>query len=397
MEPAIDGEAFAQRHRRRFGKEPRLFAAPGRVNLIGEHTDYNEGFVLPMAIDRYTVVGMNPIDGPVLRVYSEALDETAEIDLRAPFQRCGAWSDYVAGVAAVVSAQSPLGGGACLSISGDLPIGAGLSSSAALELSVGLALYALTGATVDARRLATAGASAEHDYVGIRSGVMDQLICALGVSGNALLIDCRSLETTPIPLPPNVTIAVCDTGVKHALASSEYNDRRAACERGVEILRQRGMNITALRDLSVDEFERVQQLLPSPIRERCRHVVFENQRTLDAARAIAAGNLQKAGELFNASHRSLKELYEVSSPELDRIVEVAQNVPGVYGARMTGGGFGGAAIAMLRPDAFGELCSRLDELYYRMQNMLAAVFAVRAVDGASEIHAAGPPTRRAGE
>ena len=387
----FDVEAFGRRHEQRFGGPAALFASPGRVNIIGEHTDYNDGFVLPIAIDRYTLAALTLDDAPALEVYSEAFAQTATIALDRPFERRGGWADYVAGVAAAVQSEIPLHRGARISIGGDLPLGAGLSSSAALELAVALALYRLAGIDPDPHRIAAAGSRAEHEYAGIRSGVMDQLVCALGVAGAALFIDCRSLETTPVALPAGAAIAVCDTLVKHALASSEYNARRAACEEGVRILRERGAEIRALRDLSVAAFEKDASLLPSPIRERCRHVVNENERVEAMVRAIAAGDLIRAGRLLDESHASLRDLYQVSSPELDAVVEAARTVEGVYGARMTGGGFGGAAIALLEPSAVEALTAKLDSAYYGPRGLQCAVFPVNAVAGASAVNA---PSRR---
>lgn len=383
----MDLSGLRGRHRQRFGADPSVFAAPGRVNLIGEHTDYNDGFVLPIAIDRHTVAAMTPDDAPVLRVHSEALGAFEEIALDVPFERRGKWSDYIAGVAAAVGDEIPFHGGANLTIAGDLPLGAGLSSSASLELAVAFSLYSRAGVRPDPRRAAAAGRRAEHDFVGIRSGVMDQLVCALGEPDSALFIDCRSLEATPIALPAGVTIAVCDTGIKHALASSQYNERRAACERGVQLLQQHGLDIRALRDVDVHEFARMQHILPQPIRNRCRHVVFENQRTLDAVRALAGADIREFGRLMVQSHESLRDLYEVSSPELDQIVDTALKVSGVYGARMTGGGFGGAAIALLEPGAFSALRIALERAYYVPRGIAPAVFAVRASAGASAVTA----------
>lgn len=376
---------FRRRHLERFGGPARLFAAPGRVNIIGEHTDYNDGFVLPVAIDRYTIAAITPCDAPLLTLRSEALDETIEVRVDAPFERRGSWTDYAGGVAQAVASDAPFSGGAFVTIGGDLPLGAGLSSSASFELALSLALYSLSGVAPGARRAAAAGSRAEHEFVGIRSGVMDQLICSLGIAGSALLIDCRSLSATPVALPAGMRIAVCDTTVKHALAGSEYNARREACEEGVRILERHGVPIRALRDLSIDDFERVSDLLPSPVRERCRHVVYEDARTIEAVSAMQAGELQALGRLLNESHRSLKELYEVSSSELDQIVEAAQAVPGVYGARMTGGGFGGAAIAVYEPGTFAKLVSAVDAAYYRKHGIEPRVFEVNAVRGAAPL------------
>lgn len=379
--------AFVRRHAGRFGDEsPRLFAAPGRINIIGEHTDYNGGFVLPMAIDRHTVAAMTPCRERTLRIHSETIGETVAIDLNEPFERRGGWHDYVAGVAAVVCSEQPLHHGAHISICADLPLGAGLSSSASLELCLAQALYALAGdSSVEARRIAAAGHRAEHEYVGIRSGVMDQLVCALAQRDCALLIDCRSLETRSIAIPANAAIAVCDTGVKHALAQSEYNLRREQCEEGVRRLCESGAAIETLRDLDGEAFEKYAHLLPEPVRSRCRHVVYENARTMEAVAAFACGDLQCAGELLNESHASLADLYEVSSPELDEVVRIARGVPGVYGARMTGGGFGGAAIALLDPEAYDALRQRLERAYYAPRAMASGVFLARACAGAHEI------------
>ena len=342
---------------------------------------------MPIAIDRYTVAAMTPAADRIVHVRSQALNRTVSFDLDEPFERRGDWSDYVAGMAAAVDEQARLESGCSMSIGGDLPIGAGLSSSASLELAVGLAFFDLARVRPEPRRLAAAGARAEQEFVGVRSGVMDQLICALGRPECALLIDCRSLEARAVRLPSHLAVAVCDTGVKHALASSAYNDRRAGCEQGVRILREHGLSIQALRDVTVAQFEQAGQVLPSPIRERCRHVVEENQRTLDAVLAIERGDLAALGDLLNASHRSLRDLYEVSSPELDRVAGIAQSVPGVYGARMTGGGFGGAAVAVLQPQAFPALHRALEREYYRPAGIAPAAFLVRAVGGAAELTA----------
>ena len=362
-----------------------LFAAPGRVNIIGEHTDYNEGFVLPMAIDRHTVVAVSPDDTRSLRVYSEAYGESKRIELDRPFARSGTWIDYVAGVVHAIGVERRIPHGGAITIGGDLPLGAGLSSSAALELAVGLGVYELAGERPQPRQLAAAGASAEHEYVGIRSGVMDQLICALGQPGHALLIDCRSLEIAPVPLPYGLAVAVCDTRVKHALAASAYNERRAACEQGVKILRANGLNVQSLRDVTVEQFAVVEEYLPHPLRERCRHVVEENQRTLEAVDALTRGDLQHLGALLNESHRSLRDLYEVSCPELDCVAEIAQGTPGVYGARMTGAGFGGCVVAVVEPDRVDDLRVRVLEGYYGPAGLEQAVSVVRASGGASPV------------
>lgn len=384
----IDRSALRRAFLELYGREARLFRAPGRVNLIGEHTDYNEGFVLPMAIDRETVVAGAARADSRVRVTSLDLNETAEFDLNiAPSQtQRGIWLDYVEGVARALEARGASLVGADLLIRSDVPIGAGLSSSAALAVSVGLALLSLAGAPFRRVSLALAAQAAEHRYVGIKSGIMDQLIATLGRRGHALLIDCRSLETTHIPLDTSrMVIAVCDSRVKHALAASQYNARRAECERGVELLRDVLPDIHSLRDVSLEDFEKYRHLLPEPIRRRCRHVITENARTLAAAAALRASDMDEMGRLMFLSHQSLRDDYEVSSMELDLLVETARTVEGVAGARMTGGGFGGCTVNLLRRAAFERFDETVRRDYSRVKNYEPAIFIVETSDGAEEL------------
>jgi galactokinase len=371
-----------------YGRAPRLFRAPGRVNLIGEHTDYNEGFVLPMAIDRETVVAAAARDDRLLRVRAVDFDEEAEFDLNRPNDpRRGDWRDYVEGVAQSLERRGARIGGADLLVTSSVPVGAGLSSSAAIEVAVGLALATLSESNVSRVEIALAGQQAEHEWVGANVGIMDQFVAALGRRGHALLIDCRSLRSTPVPLDTSETaIVVCDTRVKHDLASSAYNTRRAECERGVELLRAVMPDIRALRDVSVEEFERHEGLLPEPVRRRCRHVVTENARTLAAADALTRGDLWEMGRLMDRSHRSLRDDYEVSSAELDAMVEIAGNFGGALGARMTGGGFGGCTVNLVRRDALGEFRETIEREYNRATGLAASVLVSEPSDGASEIH-----------
>lgn len=384
----IDRNSLRQAFRELYGKEPRLFHAPGRVNLIGEHTDYNEGFVLPIAIDRETVVAGAAREDSRVSVTSLDLNERAAFDLKIPpaHTQRGIWLDYVEGVARALEARGATLVGADLLIRSDVPIGAGLSSSAALEVAVGLALLSLSGAPFRRVTLALAAQAAEHRYVGIKSGIMDQLIATLGRRGSALLIDCRSLETTDIPLDTSrMAIVVCDSRVKHELAASEYNARRAECERGVELLRGVLPEIQALRDVSLEDFEKYQHLLPEPIRRRCRHVVTENARTLRAAEVLRSGEMDEMGRLMFLSHQSLRDDYEVSCMELDLLVEAARSVEGVAGARMTGGGFGGCTVNLLRRDAFERFDAQVRREYAKVKHDEPIIFMVEASDGAQEI------------
>jgi galactokinase len=379
--------ALKENFTRRFSASPRVFSAPGRVNLIGEHTDYNDGFVLPMAIERRTVVaGAARNDGRVV-AYSAALDETFEFELDRPgAMRRGIWGDYVEGTARALVARGVAVGGANLWIESDVPRGGGLSASAALETSVGLALASLAGeGDVDRVTLARAGQAAEHEYVGTHCGIMDQYIAALGVERHALLVDCRTLEARRVPVVlPYAKIVVCDTGVKHELASSAYNERRSECEEAVRLLRAVLPNITALRDVTVDAFESHAGTLPDPVRRRARHVVTENERTLLAADALVARNFEEFGQLMRASHASLRDDFEVSSPELDVAVDEALAHPGVFGARMTGGGFGGCTIALAETAAVDSLMERLVKVLAARFGRTAQAFATEAAHGARE-------------
>ena len=372
---------------RRFAAPPRLFSAPGRVNLIGEHTDYNDGFVLPMAIERRTVVAGAPRNDRRVVAYSGATGDTFELELDQPgAPRRGVWGDYVEGTARALMARGVAVAGANLFIESDVPRGGGLSASAALETSVGLALASLAGEpNVDRVTLAKAGQAAEHEYVGTLCGIMDQYIAALGVEHHALLVDCRSLEARRVPLVlPDARIVVCDTGVKHELATSAYNQRRAECEEAVRRLLVALPGIRALRDVSPEAFEAHAGMLPETVRRRARHVVTENARTLRAVDALVARNFDEFGQLMHASHNSLRHDFEVSSPELDLAVDEALAHEGVYGARMTGGGFGGCMIALARTPAVPSLMQRLTTALSARFGTNPHAFATNAADGARE-------------
>ena len=383
----VDADEVRRSFGELYGAAPRVFRAPGRVNLIGEHTDYNEGFVLPVAIDRETLVGAAARDDRRVRVYSlnEGAEAEFDLDVAGPVRR-GLWLDYVEGVARALERRGVRLRGADLAVLSDVPVGAGLSSSAALEVSTGLALSSVAGQIVGPVTLALAGQEAEHTYVGAQVGIMDQFIAALGQQGHALLIDCRTLEASPVPLDTSeVAVVICDSKVKHALSASEYNTRRAECERGVALLKEVLPDIKALRDVSVAEFERHEGLLPDPIRRRCRHIVTENERTLDAAAALRRGDLKEMGRLMNLSHLSMRDDYEISCRELDLLVEIAEGCEGVLGARMTGGGFGGCTVNLVRRDRLEAFRSAVVEHYRRATQIEPAVYVSEAGGGACEV------------
>ena len=382
--------AFHELYGTQQDQAPRLFRAPGRVNLIGEHTDYNDGFVLPMAIDRETCVAALARDDRRVRVYSLNVDERVEFDLDAPGAReRGIWLDYIEGIAQALERRGVRLRGADLAISSDVPVGAGLSSSAALEVSAGLALASVAGVEVDRVTLALAGQEAEHTYVGAKVGIMDQFIAALAQAGHALLIDCRTLETKAIPVDTTETlIAICDSRVEHELSASEYNTRRAECEQGVELLRRAGLTqIRALRDVSEGNLATYGDALPERVGRRCRHVVTENARTLAAADALANGRLAEMGQLMLASHASLSHDYEVSCRELDALVNIAMSVAGgaTLGARMTGGGFGGCTVNLVRRDALAEFSETITREYKNDTGIVPHIYVSEAGDGAKEV------------
>ncbi|ARN82354.1 galactokinase [Methylocystis bryophila] len=383
MNCAID---LQSRFVERFGGAPRLFRAPGRVNLIGEHTDYNDGFVLPAAIDLATYAAVAPCDDRRFVVHSLAYNETVEFDLDAPPPAPRRhWSDYVFGVVLNLQREGFALCGADMMLAGDLPMGAGLSASAALEVVVGYALCDLCGVSIERKALALLCQRAENEFVGMRCGVMDQLISCCGVADHALLIDCRSLETRPAPLDPKAQLVICNTMVSHELASSEYNKRRAECERAVELLSPMLKGVRALRDVSPEQLALHGAVLPDVILRRARHVVTENARTLAAAQALEDGDLPSFGRLMNASHASLRDDYEVSCAEADVMVDLAQKREGVFGARMTGGGFGGSTLALVEAGAAEHFMTRIGEAYRKATGLTPQIFRATPSAGVQRV------------
>ena len=383
----VNIEQLVSEFNERYGETPRLFRAPGRVNLIGEHTDYNDGFVMPFAIDRHTIVAAAPRNDRKINVIARDLDESATIDLSAePVKRRGNWQDYVEGTVRCVAEDFGDLRGADIIIASSVPIGGGLSSSAAIEVSTGLALLSLNGIDVDRKRLAFAAQKAEHEFVGTRSGIMDQFTSIFAKEGNAMLLDCRSLEIDYIPVPTNeVDIVVIDTKVKHSLASSEYNKRREECEKGVELLRQVLPDIRSLRDVTIADLDEHASRLPDVLQARCRHVVTENARTTAAASALQARDFRTVGELMFQSHWSLRNDYEVSCPELDLLVDAAERDEAVYGSRMTGGGFGGCTVTLVRRDATEEFTRGITGTYSARFGKDPEVYTFNVASGASEL------------
>lgn len=343
-----------------------IFAqAPGRINLIGEHTDYNEGFVLPAATEQTVQVNMRQNDSPgQVNILELDRGTSFSFQLQEYGPEGAGWHNYVMGVVYELQQLGAQIGGFDAEFRGDVPIGAGMSSSAALECSFALALNELFELELDDWQLIRACQRAEHNFVGTKCGIMDQFAGILGEKDKAMLLDCRSLEFEYIPLKlGDHQIVLLNTGVSHSLASSEYNTRRAECEEGVFLLKERFPGLKSLRDVSPGQLNRVGKELPGRIFRRCRHVILENQRVLQAARALKAGDLRKLGALMYASHFSLQKDYEVSCPELDFLVQQASKNEFVLGSRMMGGGFGGCTINLLKSEKADTFIGTVSEAY----------------------------------
>jgi galactokinase len=351
MSPRGKQIELGRRFFERYGTCPALFRAPGRANLIGEHTDYNGGFVLPVAVDLYTWVAVAPRRDEFLVAYSENFDEEITFAVNDAKRRPqNHWGDYVRGVAWALTDAGYRIRGANLVICGEVPIGSGLSSSAAIEVATALAL--LQNSSISASRLDVAKICqrAENEFVGSRCGIMDQFVACHGEANYAVLLDCRSLEYQLVPLPPEVSIVVCNTMIKHGLANGEYNKRRADCEEAWCRLSAVLPHAGSLRDVSLGQLEAHRGQLTNTLYRRCHHVVSENDRVQKAVAALRNAEYLAFGRLMRDSHRSLRQDYEVSSPELDRMVELAEQHAGVYGARMMGGGFGGCTVNLVDTD-----------------------------------------------
>jgi galactokinase len=366
-----------------FGEEPRrTVAAPGRVNLIGEHTDYNDGFVLPMAIQKYTLMaGIRTTDREVT-LHGDTTGDTAKFSVRQRAKKGDPpWSNYVRGVVAGFQDRGQKISGFSGVIDSTLPYGGGLASSAALEVAVATLIEALYDKALDPMEKALLCQKAEHDFAGVPCGIMDQYTSILAKEDHALLLDCRTRETTLVPMQdPSVTVLIVNTNVRHRLAEGEYAKRRAQCEAAAKAL-----GVAALRDVSSKELQAGQTHLDPVVFRRALHVVTENERTLQMARAIRAGDWDSVGNLMYESHASLRNDYQVSCPELDSVVEIARSLgkkSGVIGCRMTGAGFGGCAVSLVRTDALSAVTRRIEESYERKTNNQPSIFSSRPAGGA---------------
>jgi galactokinase len=377
-------DRLAARFSALFGGTPRVYRAPGRVNLIGEHTDYNDGFVLPAALELSAWVAATPRTDGRLVVQSDTVSERREWNLEPEPRPGGGWGDYVLGVAVMLRREGHADGGATLLVASDVPLGAGLSSSAALEVAVATTLVDVAGRRLDPTTTAMLCQRVENEFVGARVGIMDQFVACHARPHTALLLDCRSLGSRAVPVPSGVRLVACNTMVRHDHAGGEYNRRRAECERGVAILRTRQPTVASLRDVDPITLEAHRAELPDEIFRRCRHVVTENGRVLRMAAALEQSDLAAIGPLMAESHRSLRDDYEVSCPELDAMVEAAA-MPGVYGARMTGGGFGGCTVNLVDAEAVDEFMRRVPRTYEASTGRKPEIYVSDASGGAARV------------
>jgi len=379
IQPRDVAEHFA----RRFDEPPQaIIRAPGRVNLIGEHTDYNDGFVLPLAIDRAIWIALRRRDDARVIVHSIDYDETREFDLENLTNDEAGWIEYLKGVAWVLQdAGHKLTGWEGVLV-GDVPLGAGLSSSAALEMATARAFAVVSDLPWDPATMALLGQKAENKWIGVNCGIMDQLISAAGRADHALLIDCRSLQTRPVPFPPGTAIVVLDTGTRRGLVDSAYNERRSQCEEAA-----RYFQAPALRDVTPEMFQQLATDLEETTRRRAQHVITEDERTLQAVEAMGRGEVCALGVLMKKSHESLSDDYEVSSDALNAMVEAAQSHEACFGARMTGAGFGGCAVAVIEAEKADDFVEATTAAYKQKTGNDPAVYICRATEGAAVVDA----------
>ena len=381
------GKFVAEQFTKTYGRPPRwVAAAPGRVNVIGEHTDYNDGFVFPMAIDRYTVIAAADSNGKTdkIQLRSTAEDAPAQIDLDQPLKPAakGTWFNYPLGVIAGFVARGLKPGPFDALIHSTVPLGGGLSSSAALEVATATLLEAITGKKLDPVDKALLAQKAEHEYAGMPCGIMDQFISVMGKKDHILLLDCRSRQTELVPMTdPSIELLITNTNVKHELTGGEYAKRRAQCEQAARVL-----GVSSLRDADASKLEQTRARMDNTVYRRAKHVISEIERTLHAAEAVRSSNWPTVGQLMYASHASLRDDYEVSCPELDAVVEIAQSIGlkgGVFGCRMTGGGFGGCTVALVQADKVDAISEHLSAEYEKRTRIKPTLFVSRPAGGAT--------------
>ncbi len=386
----LDGLEVLRVHRQRFGRQGRAFGAPARVNLIGEHTDYTGGFVMPMAIDFTTVAMISPRDDGHAVFYSLNFDEEVSFEIaglgRTPQ---GHWSDYPLGVVWSLAQEGVSVSGFSMSLAGNVPVGAGLSSSASLEVATAMALLSHAGAELPLKTVATLCRRTENEFVGAKSGIMDQFIVAGGVAGRVMLLDCRSLEFELLPLPSEVRVVVCNSMVQHQHAGGEYGDRRDEVEAGQAILRLQRSGIELLRDATLADLEACKEKMSAASFRRCRHIISENVRVMEAREALLRGDVKRFGELMVEAHASMRDDFAASAPEVDALVEIAMRQPDCFGARITGGGFGGCTVNLVSADKADAFVEAVRREYKAALGIEADCFVSAPTDGALAMAAKG--------
>lgn len=380
-------ELITKEFRTRFQNDCIVIHAPGRVNLIGEHTDYNNGFVLPAAIDKKIVLALGRNSLKKIRLYSVDMKQSFEVDLETPLSKSGLhWPDYILGVVDQLQRNGYETEGFDCVFGGDIPIGAGLSSSAALEGGTALGLSELFGLSLSKMEMTVLSQKAENEFVGVQCGIMDQFASIHGKTGHVIQLDCRSLEYELVPFRnPDVDIVLCDTNVHRELASSEYNIRRQQCEEGVRILQKYNPEIESLRDVELPLLEKYRDELRPVIYNRCKFVVEENGRVIDASEALVNNDFDLVGQKMYESHAGLRDLYEVSCLELDILVDIAGTADGVYGSRMMGGGFGGCTISLVNKNATEKFAATIQKEYSKKTGNEIPVYRASIADGTKRI------------
>lgn len=363
-----------------------IIQAPGRVNLIGEHTDYNDGFVLPCAINYQTVVAASKRDDNLVRVvsvdYGNAVDEF-DITQAITFAQDKMWANYIRGVVKCLLARGYTFNGADISVSGNVPQGAGLSSSAALEVVIGQTFKELYKLDISQAEIALNGQQAENEFVGCNCGIMDQMISAEGQENHAMLLDCRTLETQSVSMPAEMSVVIINSNKKRGLVDSEYNTRREQCEEAARIF-----GVPALRDVTIEEFNAKASELDAMVAKRARHVITENDRTLEAAQALRNNDIKRMGELMAKSHASMRDDFEITVKEIDVLVEMVKKVIGDQGGvRMTGGGFGGCIVALVPPALVGDVRAVVEAQYEAQTGLKASIYVCQAKQGAGLVTA----------
>ncbi len=377
----------ARIHEARFGSPGHAFQAPGRVNLIGEHTDTSEGFVMPAALDLRTVSLLTPRPDFTANIYSANFEEQISLDLRhLPATRRKHWSDYPAAVLWSLQQRGLDCGGFDMTVSGNVPIGSGLSSSASVEVAVAVAVLDHAGITLEKTEVAKICQFAENKFIGAQSGIMDPLASCAGVAGHALLLDCRSLEYEPLPLPEDILVVICNSMVRHSLSDAGgYNARRAEVQQGLWILQQNYPEIRTLRDVSEEELRVCEKSMPENVYRRCLHVVTEDRRVMEAADALRKNDFQRFGRLMLEAHASMRDNYQASCPETDTLVELAMQQHGCFGARITGGGFGGCTVNLVAAEHASQFVRMVREQYRQATGIEAEIYLSRASAGAGPL------------